>query len=96
MKAIGARNSIVFTLFALESGFLGLTGGVIGVGLGLGLAYGLASLGRLILGVNLIQASISTSLIVGAFIFSFGLGTIFGVLPALQASKLQPVVALRK
>ena len=96
MKAIGARNSVVFTLFFLESGFLGLVGGIIGVALGLSLAYGLAYVGRIALGARLIQATISPILVFGSLIFSFGLGTLFGVLPAIQASRMQPVEALRK
>jgi len=95
MKAIGAKNSTIFTLFFIESGFLGMVGGLIGIILGLILAYGFAFLGRLFLGVKLIQASVSLGLILGALLFSFVLGTLFGVLPALQASKLQPVDSLK-
>jgi putative ABC transport system permease protein len=95
MKAIGARNSTIFILFFVESGFLGMVGGIIGVILGYLLAYGMAFAGRLALGVNLIQASVPFSWVVIALCLSFGLGTIFGVLPALQASKLQPVDSLR-
>ncbi|MEK6917218.1 MAG: ABC transporter permease [Nanoarchaeota archaeon] len=95
MKAIGAKNSTIFLLFSIESGFLGMVGGILGIILGLILAYGLSFIGRLVLGSNLIQASISPLLIFSALLFSFLLGTIFGVLPAVQASKLQPVEALR-
>jgi len=96
MKAIGARNSTIFTLFFIESGFLGMVGGIIGIILGLILAYGLAAIGRLTLGSELIQASVSPGLIIGALMFSFVIGTIFGVLPAVQASKLNPVDSLRE
>ncbi len=95
MKSIGAKNSSVFTLFFIESGLLGAVGGLIGIALGLIFAYGLAALGRAALGVGLIQAKVSLGLIIGALLFSFVIGTIAGVLPALQASKLQPVEALR-
>ncbi|MFH2019938.1 MAG: ABC transporter permease [archaeon] len=95
MKAIGARNSTVFTIFFFESGFLGMVGGIIGVTIGAGLAYGLSYIGRLALGARLLQATISIELIIGALLFSFILGTFFGVFPALQAAKLQPVDALR-
>ncbi len=95
MKAIGAKNSTIFALFFIESGFLGMTGGIIGVLIGLVLAYGGAFLGRLILGVNLIQANVSIFLIIGALIFSFILGTVFGILPAMRAASLQPVESLR-
>ena len=95
MKSIGARNSTIFTLFFIESGFLGMVGGIVGIILGMILAYGLAAIGRIALGSELIQASIGLSLIIGALLFSFILGTIFGVLPAIQASKQNPVDSLR-
>ncbi len=95
MKAIGARNSRIFKLFFIESGFLGMVGGIIGVILGLIFAYGSAFLGRLALGVDLIQARVPLFWIIFALLLSFGLGTLFGVIPAINASKLQPVDALR-
>jgi putative ABC transport system permease protein len=96
MKSIGARNSTIFILFFIESGLLGFVGGIIGITLGLILAYGMASIGRLALGSDLIQANISLGLILGALAFSYFLGTIFGVLPAYQASRLNPVDSLRR
>ena len=95
MKSIGAKNSTIFTLFFFESGLLGMVGGVIGIALGLTAAYGMAFLGRVALGSELIQASVGPGLIIGSLIFAFVLGTAFGVLPAIQASKLQPVESLR-
>tara|TARA_Y100000310_G_scaffold153608_1_gene153016 strand:+ start:2124 stop:3275 length:1152 start_codon:yes stop_codon:yes gene_type:complete len=95
MKAIGARNSTIFGLFFIESGFLGMVGGIVGILIGAGFAYGLAFVGKLALGSDLIQAKISLTLIIGSLLFSFVLGTVFGVLPAMQASKLHPVEALR-
>jgi putative ABC transport system permease protein len=96
MKSIGAKNSTIFTLFSIESGLLGMIGGIVGILLGLILAYGMAAAGRAILGVDLIQAHVSMMLILGSLIFSFVIGLAAGVLPAYQASKLQPVDALRK
>jgi putative ABC transport system permease protein len=95
MKSIGARNSTIFSLFFIESGFLGAVGGFIGIVIGLGLSYGLAYAGRITLGSDLIQAHVSLFVIVSALAFSFIIGTIFGVLPAYQASKLQPIESLR-
>ena len=95
MKSIGAKNSTIFTLFFIESGLLGLIGGVIGIVLGLIFAYGLAFVGRLALNSDLIQAQVSLGLVLGAIVFSFFVGTLFGVLPAYQASTLKPVEALR-
>ncbi|MBT4351739.1 ABC transporter permease [archaeon] len=95
MKAIGARNSTIFTLFFIESGFLGFVGGLIGILLGLGIANGMSFIGRQALGSELIQASISAELLIGSMLFSFILGTFFGVMPAIQAAKMHPVDALR-
>jgi putative ABC transport system permease protein len=95
MKSIGARNSSVFTLFFIESGLLGTVGGLIGAILGYSLAKGVAFIGRLALGSELISADIGFGLFFGALLFSFVIGSFFGTLPAFQASKLNPVDALR-
>lgn len=95
MKAIGARNSMIFLLFFIESGFIGLAGGIAGVILGAGTAIGMSEVGKMMMGSDLIQAHITFSLIGGALIFSFLLGSIFGTFPALQAAKMNPVDALR-
>lgn len=95
IKSIGGKNSDVFVLFFIESGLLGMVGGIIGIILGLLFAYGLSFAGRILLNSDLIQASISPFLVIGALAFSFILGSVFGTFPALQASKLQPVEALR-
>jgi len=95
MKSIGARNSAIFTIFFVESGLLGIVGGIIGIALGMSFAYGISFVGRILLGSELIQASISPYLVLGALVLSFVLGTVFGVLPAYQASKLNPVDSLR-
>jgi len=94
MKSIGAKNSDIFTLFFIESGLLGSVGGIVGVILGVTIAKGLAALGSKILGSNLITAKISLGLIIGALIFSFVIGTVSGLSPALKAAKLHPVDAL--
>jgi putative ABC transport system permease protein len=95
MKSIGATNNTIFSLFSLESGLLGMVGGIIGVLLGLTMAFGMSALGRAVLGSDLIQAQVSPLLIVGSLLFSFILGMGAGIVPAVQASKLPPVDALR-
>ncbi len=96
MKALGAKNSEIFKIFFIESGFLGLVGGSLGLIIGLILAFGFAFIGRTFLGSQLIQAQVTLTVIIGSMLFSFILGIIFGVLPAIQASKLIPVDSLRK
>jgi len=95
MKAIGAKNSHVLLLFLIESGLLGLVGGLIGVGFGIGLAKGTEYIAMIYIGSPLLQASITPTLILGALAFSFIVGTLSGILPAMQASKLKPAEALR-
>ncbi|MFA6089007.1 MAG: ABC transporter permease [Candidatus Woesearchaeota archaeon] len=95
LKSIGAQNNAVFLLFAFESGLLGLVGGLIGIFLGVSLAYGLAAVGRIILGAGLIQAKVTLPLIIMAISFSFVIGLLAGVFPALKASRQKPVDSLR-
>ncbi len=95
MKAIGAKNSHVLLLFLLESGLLGLVGGLIGVGVGIGLAKTAEYVAAVALGSDLLQASMNPIIFGGALAFSFIIGTLSGILPAMQASKLKPADALR-
>jgi len=95
MKSIGARNSAIFYLFFIESGLLGSVGGSLGAIFGVLLATLLSLAGRAALGVDLIQAHISPWLIIGSIGGSFLLGSLFGIIPAINASRLHPVDALR-
>lgn len=95
MKSIGAKNSTIFFIFLIESGFLGMVGGIIGVILGVAFAYGMAYAGSLALGSELIQAHVGLWLMASSLLFAFVIGTFFGVMPAYQASRLQPVESLR-
>lgn len=95
MKAIGAKDSDILTLFLFESGLIGLIGGLIGVAIGLGLSKTAEYFATIQLGTNLLQASTSPWIIIGALLFSFVIGTLSGTLPAMQASRLNPVEALR-
>jgi putative ABC transport system permease protein len=96
MKSIGARNSHVFGLFFIESGLLGMLGGIIGILLGIGLSEMIVISMSAVLGAGIIQAEFSIALMAGALLFSFIIGSVAGTLPATQASKLHPVDALRK
>ena len=95
MKAVGARNSDVMTVFMFESGLLGLAGGIVGVLVGLGIALGVEYLVHEYYALTMLKVSISPELIIGALMFSFILGTLSGVLPARRAAGLNPVDALR-
>jgi putative ABC transport system permease protein len=96
MKAIGAQNKDILTIFLVEAGLLGLIGGIIGALIGLSLAFAASGLAGSSLGGIDLGVKISYPLLISAISFSFFLGIISGILPALQASKLSPVDALRK
>lgn len=96
MKAIGARNSDIRLIFMIESGLLGMLGGAIGILLGIGFSKLVEIIATLSLGTTLIQAHFPWYLILGALAFSFGVGSLAGTFPAMQASKLPPVEALRQ
>jgi len=96
MKAIGARNKDVLYIFMIESGLLGFVGGFIGAVIGIGSSIFISVVANQFLGGDLFQVSISYPLLIGAISFSFFVGLTSGVLPAIQASKLNVVDALRK
>jgi putative ABC transport system permease protein len=94
MKAIGAKNSTIQAVFLIESGFLGLVGGIVGIFFG----YLIASFGGYVAanaGYTMLQPYFPWWLIVGCLLFSLTVGLISGYLPAKQASQLKPVDALR-
>lgn len=96
MKSIGAKNSDIMRIFLIEAGLLGLTGGLLGLALGIGLAKGVQYISAVFFASPLINASIPPFLVIGSLSFSVIMGLIGGVLPAIQASKMHPVEALRK
>jgi putative ABC transport system permease protein len=87
-KAIGARRSVILTEFLVEAITLCIIGGAVGIFLvflmGLGLTYG---------------ADFAVALSAENIIFGVGIsavvGTVAGIIPAITASKLDPVVAIR-
>ena len=89
-KAIGAERKSIITQFLIEAAVICSIGGVIGIGLGY---VGTLIMGKLLLG----EASLlpTPAITIGAFLFSVVLGILFGMYPAIKASGLQPVVALR-
>jgi len=95
MKAIGAKNSDILTIFLVESGLLGLIGGGIGVAAGMLLSKGVEIGTEIAFNSVLIRASFPWWLILGALAFSFVIGTLSGIVPAYQASRMEPVASLR-
>ncbi len=95
MKAVGAKNRDILTMFVIESGLIGLIGGIVGAFIGLGMAFTASGIANAAFGSNILAVSVSYPLLFGAIGFSFGIGIISGFIPSFQASKLKPVDALR-
>jgi putative ABC transport system permease protein len=95
MKAIGAKNSQILTIFLIESSIIGLIGGAIGVALGVGISKIAEQLIGGFLGPGFFQVFLPWWLLVGAAMFALIIGALSGILPAKQASELHPVTALR-
>jgi len=94
IKSVGARNSEVLGIFLFESAFLGLVAGILGVGIGWFFSF----MGGLFLhhaGWGFLSPVFPVSLFVGLILFSTVTGAISGILPAMNASKIRPVDALR-
>lgn len=95
MKAIGAKSSTITTIFLIESGIVGLVGGIGGIVLGLGLAK-MVEIFLQIHPLFYLKASITPQLLIFGLIFSFLVGCLSGFFPARRAAKLKPVEALRR
>jgi len=94
MKAVGAKNAHIWMIFLIESGLMGLVGGIVGTLLGLGLsAIASMLIGRLF-EIELIVVA-SPTLIAVTLLGSFALGAVAGLWPAWRASRLPVVDALR-
>ncbi|MEQ8172497.1 MAG: FtsX-like permease family protein, partial [Candidatus Eremiobacterota bacterium] len=94
-KAIGAKRRDILVQFLIESLVLGITGGIIGIGLGMLMAgfYTLiASYSNL--GV-MSKTIVSLQAIFISFSFSAMIGVFFGIYPARKAASLDPIEALR-
>jgi len=87
-KAVGARSRDILAQFLIEALTLSLIGGLIGIVIGLGASAGIARLG----GWTFV---VSPTIVALAVLFSLAVGVIFGVWPARQAARLDPISALR-
>jgi len=96
MKALGAKRESILLLFLIESGFLGLFGGAIGITVGFGISKLVEIIAFQIYGSYLIRADFNLALMIGMLLFGFFIGGISGWFPARQAAKLNSVDALRK
>ncbi len=102
LKALGATNRHILTLFLMEAGIIGIVGGIIGILFGYVLGEGVLVIRQVLLaraglssGMAMPYVLLTPQLVFGTLIFSLAVGVLAGYFPARRASKLQPVEALR-
>jgi len=86
-RAVGATQGDIVKQFLIESVLIGLFGGCVGVAMGVGITLGAVAWGEenLLLDLNSIYIATGVCMLIGI---------IFGLFPALKASRLDPMVAL--
>lgn len=87
-KALGATRTEIMWQFLLEASLLTVLGGVVGLTLGWGLS-------QIVAAISPLPARIPLWSVFAAMAVSALTGIVFGLLPAMRASKLDPVDALR-
>jgi putative ABC transport system permease protein len=87
-KALGAKSHVILSEFLLESAFLCIIGGLIGIGL----VYGLTKIVSIVFEFPIY---VPTSLVLIGICICIAVGLIAGIIPAWRAAKLNPVVAIR-
>jgi putative ABC transport system permease protein len=87
-KAIGARGRDILAQFLVEALTLSLLGGLIGIVVGLAVSAGIGQLAGW-------GFAFDPTTLLAAVVFSLAVGVVFGVWPARQAARLDPITALR-
>lgn len=94
MRAVGATEKSILTIFLIESTLVGLFGGAIGVIIGVSISK-LFEYIAAAAGYSIFKVAIQPFWVIFGFVFSGFIGFIAGYLPAKRASELTPVEALR-
>jgi putative ABC transport system permease protein len=87
-RATGARRGDIVRQFLLESVLISIAGGVLGIAFGYFLSWFIARAAEW-------KTIVTTSSILIAFGVSVGVGVVFGIYPAMKASRIDPIEALR-
>ncbi len=96
IKAVGASDEAIMTLFLMESGIIGFVGGALGLILGLSVSFAIGILaGRF--GIHGLFSILSLDWVglCVVLLLTFVIGVVSGVLPARQAARMEPAEALR-
>jgi putative ABC transport system permease protein len=87
-RAIGARQADIIRQFLTEAVLISIVGGLIGIAFGFSLSWIIAAAAGW-------STVVTTTSIAVAFTVSVGIGLLFGIYPAMQAAKLDPIEAIR-
>ncbi len=87
-KALGAKKSTIAFQFFIETLLIGQMGGLLGIVFGILIGFGIAS-------AMDFAFVIPWGAIIAAFVTSFAVAIVSGLYPAVKASKLDPIEALR-
>ncbi|MDG2053878.1 MAG: ABC transporter permease [Phycisphaerales bacterium] len=104
-RAVGATRAHILAQFLVETGSLSAVGGLLGIALGIGLSAVISTLVPWILslpgiaesfdGAVVLETQVTAWSIIVAFVVSAVVGLVFGIYPAIVASRQDPIVALR-
>src|SRR5690606_14868682 len=87
-RAIGARQRDIVRQFLIEAVLISIVGGLLGIAAGVGAAQAISIFAEMPTVVTAISIAV-------AFGVSVGVGLLFGIYPAMQAAKLDPIEAIR-
>jgi putative ABC transport system permease protein len=91
-KAVGAKRRDILAQFLTEATVLSVGGGAIGIALGWMVSR---LIGNVPLGPSTVTPQVGLDAVLLAVTFSIAIGIFFGIYPALRASSLNPIEALR-
>ena len=95
-KAVGAKQTDILLQFLMELFAMCGLGGILGIGLGIFVSHGAAFLAvKIVKIVPIWPVPISIQWLLISFVFTSFIGILFGLYPAIKASTLSPIDALR-
>jgi putative ABC transport system permease protein len=91
-KAVGAKRRDILSQFLIEAIVVSLSGGILGIMIGAGISRGVS---QLEMNGQRIPSIVAPEAVILAFSVSAAVGLFFGIYPAMRASRLNPIDALR-